>query len=238
MSPPARAATEAPFVAALRAALPGAAATDLGLPPPPTGVAGLRRAAVLVLLGPGADGGGDVVLLERAADMRSHPGQVAFPGGRLDAVDGGDPVRAALREAAEEVQLDAAGVQVLGTGPDLFLPPSQHLVTPVVAWEAVPGALGAGDPAEVARVLRVPLPRLAEPATRASVRAAGGWVGPAFLLDDLLVWGFTAVLLSGVLRLAGLERPWDAGRVVPLADRFAGSGAAPAPPVLPSGGPR
>ena len=215
--------TTAPLAAALetlRAALPAAAATDLGLPPPPTGVAGLRRAAVLVLLGPGADGGGDVVLLERAADMRSHPGQVAFPGGGVDAADGGDPVRAALREAAEETGLDPAGVEVLGTAPELYLPPSGFLVAPVVAWEAVPGALGAGDPREVARVLRVPLPRLTHPATRASVRAGSGWVGPAFVLDDLVVWGFTAVLLSGLLRLAGLEQPWDAARVVPLPDRF------------------
>jgi len=224
---------DAPFVAALRTALPAAAATDLGLPPPPPGGPALRRAAVLVLLGPGADGRGDVVLLERAAGMRSHPGQVAFPGGRVDPADGGDPVRAALREAAEETRLDAAGVQVVATGPDLHLPHTRHLVTPVVAWQAVPGALGTGDPAEVARVLRVPLPRLVDPATRASVRAAGGWVGPAFLLDDLLVWGFTAVLLSGVLRLAGLERPWDAGRVVPLADRFAGAAVPP-----PAGGAR
>ena len=215
--------TTAPLAAALealRAALPAAAATDLGLPPPPTGVAGLRRAAVLVLLGPGADGGGDVVLLERAADMRSHPGQVAFPGGGVDAADGGDPVRAALREAAEETGLDPAGVEVLGTAPELYLPPSGFLVAPVVAWEAVPGALGAGDPREVARVLRVPLPQLADPATRASVRAGSGWLGPAFVLDDLVVWGFTAVLLSGLLRLAGLEQPWDAARVVPLPDRF------------------
>ena len=214
-------------LAALRAALPVAAATDLGLaPPPPSDRAALRRAAVLVLLGPGADGAGDVVLLERAAGMRSHPGQVAFPGGVVDDADGGDPVVAALREAAEETGLDPAGVDVLATGPDLFLPPTGFLVSPVLAWQAVPGALGAGDPREVARVLRVPLPRLADPATRASVRAGSGWVGPAFVLDDLLVWGFTAVLLSGVLRLAGLEQPWDAARVVPLPDRFAGPLAA------------
>jgi 8-oxo-dGTP pyrophosphatase MutT (NUDIX family) len=222
-----------PFVAALAASLadaPGAPHDDPGLRAALAARAGgapdvrWREAAVLVLLGRGADGGGDVVLLERAPGLRSHPGQVAFPGGALDPGDGGDPVAAALREAREETGLDPAGVRVLGTLPVLHVPPSGFRVTPVLAWHEVPAALSVGDAGEVAQVLRAPLPALADPAARVSVRAPSGWVGPAFTLGDLLVWGFTAALLAAVLRRCGLERPWDADRVVPLPARFAGPG--------------
>ena len=68
--------------------------------------AATRRSAVLILFGPDPDGGEDVVLTERAHTLRSHPGQVSFPGGRIDPEDDG-PVAAALREAEEEVGLDA-----------------------------------------------------------------------------------------------------------------------------------
>ncbi|MGQ7349831.1 NUDIX hydrolase [Quadrisphaera oryzae] len=176
-----------------------------------------RRAAVLVLFGPGADGAGDVVLLERASGLRSHSGQIAFPGGGVEDDDGGDPVRAALREAREEVRLDAAGVEVLGVAPALDVPPTGASVVPVLAWEPEPSALGVGDPVEVARVLRVPLPVLTDPASRAVVRTRSGWTGPTFALGgDLVAWGFTAAVLDALLRVAGLERPWDASRALPL----------------------
>ena len=98
-----------------------------------------RRSAVLMLFGPDPRGGEDVVLTERAHTLRSHPGQVSFPGGRVDPDDDGS-VAAALREAEEEVGLDPAGVEVLATFPDVFLTPSQHAVTPVLAWWPSPGA--------------------------------------------------------------------------------------------------
>lgn len=175
-----------------------------------------RRAAVLVLLGPGADGAGDVVLTERASGLRTHAGQVAFPGGGIDAVDGGDPVRAALREAQEEAGVDPAGVRVVGRMDALVVPPTATSVVPVLGWQAEPVPPVAGDPVEVARVLRVPLAVLADPAARAVVRSRSGWTGPTFAVDDLVVWGFTAVLLDALLRAAGLEQPWNATREVPL----------------------
>ncbi|WP_222711006.1 NUDIX hydrolase [Quadrisphaera setariae] len=182
-----------------------------------------RRAAVLVLFGPGADGAGDVVLLERASGLRSHSGQIAFPGGGVEDDDGGDPVRAALREAREEVRLDTAGVEVLGVAPALHVPPTGASVVPVLAWEPVPSSLAVGDPVEVARVLRVPLAVLTDPASRAVVRTRSGWTGPTFALeapdsDDggLVAWGFTAAVLDVLLRVAGLERPWDASRALPM----------------------
>ena len=85
------------------------AAADLTVPPglrPPAG--GGRPAAVLILFGVGT-AGPDLLLIQRAADLRKHPGQPAFPGGAIDVADGG-PVAAALREAAEETGLDPRGV--------------------------------------------------------------------------------------------------------------------------------
>jgi len=199
-------------VAELLAGRAGAARSE-GVP---LGARAGRRAAVLVLLGPGDDGAGDVVLTERASGLRTHAGQVAFPGGGVDDVDGGDPVRAALREAQEEAGVDPAGVAVVGRMPALVVPPTGTSVVPVLGWQAVPVPPVVGDPAEVARVLRVPLAVLADPAARAVVRSPSGWTGPTFAVDDLVVWGFTAVLVDALLRAAGLERPWDAAREVPM----------------------
>jgi 8-oxo-dGTP pyrophosphatase MutT (NUDIX family) len=182
------------------------------LPPPEGG----RESAVLVLFGDGPDGP-DLLLIQRAATVSSHPGQPAFPGGALDDTDA-DAVAAALREAEEETGLDPTGVEVIGTLPQLWLPPSGFVVTPVVAWWREPSEVGVVDPGEVERVVRVPVAELTDPANRVSVRHSSGFVGPAFDVRGLLVWGFTAGLLSRMFALAGWERPWDASvvRELPL----------------------
>jgi 8-oxo-dGTP pyrophosphatase MutT (NUDIX family) len=180
---------------------------------PPEG-ANPRSSAVLILLGEG-DRGPDVLLTERAATLRSHAGQVSFPGGALDPGDVG-PEAAALREAAEETGLDPDGVRVCGRLPDLYLPVSDYLVTPVLAWWRAPSPTSAVDPAEVARAVRVPLAELVDPAHRFQVRHPSGFVGPGFRAAGLFVWGFTAALLSRVLELAGWERPWDTSRLEPI----------------------
>jgi 8-oxo-dGTP pyrophosphatase MutT (NUDIX family) len=173
-----------------------------------------RRSAVLLLFG--HDGvGPDVLLTERSATLRSHAGQVSFPGGRLDREDAG-PREAALREAEEETGLDPRGVEVAGTLPDLYLPPSDYAVTPVVAWWRSPSPVSVVDPAEVARVVRAPVRELVDPGNRFRVTHPSGYVGPGFRVRGLFVWGFTAGLLSRVLALAGLEEPWDAGRIEPM----------------------
>ena len=166
-----------------------------------------RRSAVLVLFGPDAAGGEDVVLTERAHTLRSHPGQVSFPGGRIDPEDDGS-VAAALREAEEEVGLDPAGVEVLATFPDIFLTPSQNAVTPVLAWWPVPVAVGVVDRGEVERVVRVRVADLLDPANRFTT-VFGPFRGPGFEVDGLFVWGFTAMLLSSLFELSGIALPWD-----------------------------
>jgi 8-oxo-dGTP pyrophosphatase MutT (NUDIX family) len=165
-----------------------------------------RPAAVLVLFGMG-ERGPDVLLQRRADNLRSHAGQVSFPGGAVDATDAG-PVATALREAAEETGLDPDGVDPLALLPRLFIPPSGFLVTPVLAHWRTPVAVAPVDQAETAAVIRVPVAELADPANRIVVRHPSGWVGPAFEVAGLVVWGFTGGLVDTLLRLGGWARPW------------------------------
>jgi hypothetical protein len=129
---------------------------------------------------------------------------VAFPGGGAEEGDGG-PVGTALREAAEEVGLRAGGIRALAIMPALHVPVSGFAVTPVVSHWQVPSPVHAVDPAETAAVARVPIAALLDPARRCRVQVRPGYVSPAFLAPGMLIWGFTAALLTAVLHLAG----WD-----------------------------
>jgi 8-oxo-dGTP pyrophosphatase MutT (NUDIX family) len=182
-----------------------------------------REAAVLLLFGE-ADDGPDLLLTERAADMRSHAGQAAFPGGGLEPADGEGldaRIRAALRETQEETGADPAGIVPLTTLPPLTIPVTGFAVTPVVAHWAHPGPVRVVDPGETAAVVRVPLAELTDPARRFMVTSPGGYLGPAFAVRGLLVWGFTALVLSWVLDLAGWTIPWDTGDVRDLDEAWA-----------------
>jgi 8-oxo-dGTP pyrophosphatase MutT (NUDIX family) len=210
-----------PWVDALVVGTRSAQAAHLSRFTPPPGHQ--RRSAVLMLFaGSGSgvgpqDGAVDVLLTERASTLRSHAGQVAFPGGRIDPGDSG-PGAAALREAYEETGLRAEGVTLLAELPDLYLPVSDYAVTPVLAWWHAPSAVGVVDAAEVARVVRVPVAELVDPDHRFRAVHPSGFTGPAFRAQGLFVWGFTAGLLDRLLHLTGWERPWDTARLqdVPL----------------------
>jgi NAD(P)H-hydrate repair Nnr-like enzyme with NAD(P)H-hydrate epimerase domain/8-oxo-dGTP pyrophosphatase MutT (NUDIX family) len=212
-------------LAAALAAVPAADRT-----PRPTA----RTAAVLVLLSEGA-AGPRLVLTRRRDDLRSHPGQVALPGGRIEA--GETPTAAALREAAEEVGLEAAGVTVLGTGPTFHVPPSRFWIVPVVAWWDRPHALRP-DPAEVAAVLEVDLAELRDAAawrrTPGVGRGRAGWAWR--LRSGDLLWGATALVVRGLLDAVDPawhggtapedlpadreERPWEAAPRAPRRARL------------------
>ncbi|WAP52347.1 CoA pyrophosphatase [Arthrobacter sp. ATA002] len=186
-----------------------------------------RRAAVLILFGDlddqpsdfrsaGVPDELDVLLVERAATLNDHPGQVAFPGGSLDASDAG-PEAAALREAQEETGLDPDGVVVLGTLPQVGLPVSNFLVTPVLGWWDRPTPVDVVDYGESASVFRVPVADLLNPANRRTAvmrHGAGVHRSPAFLVNGVLVWGFTGIILNAVLEELGWTLPWDEEREI------------------------
>jgi len=186
---------------------------DLSRFTPPPGLA-TRPSAVLILFGED-EHGPDVLLIERAADMRSHAGQPAFPGGAVDPDDNG-PIAAALREAREETGLDPEGVAVAHVLPDLWLPPSGFSVTPVIGYWSVPAPVWAVDPAEVARAERIAISELVDPANRVTVVHPSGYRGPGFQVAGMLVWGFTAGLLDRLLDIAGWAGPWPLEREVEI----------------------
>lgn len=181
-----------------------------------------REAAVLVLFGPLDDAVGrpvddlaasdlDVVLQLRAPTLRSHAGEVSFPGGRRDPGDV-DLVATALREAAEETGLDPAHASVFGVLPPIPLAASRHLVTPVLARRNSTAPLTATDPGETAVVRRVPVADLLDPANRFTGvfrHPAGEYRGPAFEWHGAVVWGFTALILHELFDAGGWTEPWD-----------------------------
>ena len=181
---------------------------------------GGREAAVLVLFsGPQSSADApdslpddaDLLLIVRAATLRHHAGQAAFPGGASDPGDDG-PVATALREAHEETGIDVSRLHPLVTMERTFIAPSQFHVVPVLAYSPDPGPVRVVNEAETAIVARVPVRAFINPANRLMVyRRAHGhrWAGPAFLLNEMLVWGFTGQVISAVLDVAGWAQPWD-----------------------------
>jgi 8-oxo-dGTP pyrophosphatase MutT (NUDIX family) len=197
-----------------------AAAISAFVPPPGSDP---RKGAVLMLFGEGPHGP-DLLLTERAHDMRSHPGQVSFPGGSIDATDP-SPEAAALREAQEETGLDPAGVEVFGALPELWLPPSNFAVTAVLAWWKEPSQVDVVDPAEVNAVLRVPIEELLDPQHRVTVVHPIGYSSPGFMIGeskDLILWGFTAGIINKLFDHVGWTRPWDASVEQQLPDYMFG----------------
>ena len=205
----------------------------------------VRRAAVLVLFGvlddvpaSSATGQGlgeqddvatdlDVLIVVRAATLRKHAGQPAFPGGKIDPEDYVEarernmPVEhvAALREAVEETGLDPTGVQILGSLDEMPLPVSNFMVTPVLAWWNSTSTVAAQDTNESSLVLRVPVRDLLNPANRHMAQVRRGNVrhnSPAFTVasesspeGQFVIWGFTGIILDRLFRELGWAVDWD-----------------------------
>jgi len=186
-----------------------------------------RSAAVLMLFS-GADHlqadppeDAAVLLTHRSPSMRSPSGQIAFPGGRVDPTDL-NPVDAALREAWEETGLDRTTVTPVAAMEPVHIRASGYPVHPVLGHWHTPGEVGVASPAEADDVFPAHLSDLIDPRNRLMVGWAG-WTGPAFTINDYLVWGFTAGLLSALLHQAGWEQPWDRETTLDLQDTLAKS---------------
>lgn len=180
---------------------------------------GAKASAVLMLFGPNDGGGEDVVLTQRAESMRKHAGQVSFPGGGVEPHDVSFTATA-MREANEEVGLTPDGVYVMGELAPVALTVTNFEVCPVLAWWGVPSQISALDPVEVARVERVAVRDLVDPVNRHTATHPRGFEGPAFDVDGLYIWGFTAFLLDAVLTSGGVARAWDTSDRRQVPDRF------------------
>jgi 8-oxo-dGTP pyrophosphatase MutT (NUDIX family) len=165
----------------------------------------------------------DLLLTVRAASLRHHAGQAAFPGGASDPGDNG-PVATALREAREETGIDTGRLHPLATMERTFIPPSGFHVVPVLAYSPDPGPVAVVDQAETAKVAWVPVRAFINPANRLMVyrrTLSRRFAGPAFLLNEMLVWGFTGQVISAMLDVAGWAKPWDTSDVRELDEAMA-----------------
>ncbi len=160
-----------------------------------------QKAAVLIGVVSRADGP-QLLMTQRAAHMRTHSGQVAFPGGKVDASDSSVEFTA-LREAQEEVGLDARHVKILGRLPD-YVTFANMVVSPVVAWIEPDFGLKI-NPDEVARVFEVPLPFLMDPAHHQQHRLEfngqfRSWysIAPHKASQGAFIWGATASMIRGL----------------------------------------
>jgi 8-oxo-dGTP pyrophosphatase MutT (NUDIX family) len=157
----------------------------------------LRPAAVLIAVTDRPEPG--VLLTHRPQDMRAHPGQVAFPGGKLDA--GEDAIAAALREAQEELGIDPAAVQMIGAS-DRYVTGTGYDVTPVLAL-VPPDLRIVPNPLEVSAWFEAPLRHLLDPANH--VQQLGEWRGQVRPYLEIewqghRIWGITAAILANLSR--------------------------------------
>jgi len=150
-----------------------------------------------------------VLYTERSPDLRSHSGQIAFPGGKIDPTDAG-PGDAALREAWEEVALDRADARLLGYMPSYFTG-SNYMITPVVA-EVTPHRAFVGNPGEVKTVFEVPLSRLMRGENFGQFHFKRGPLeGSTWQIEHegLVIWGITANLTRRFYELVLKDEvPW------------------------------
>lgn len=216
-----------PLVTAARSGVETGILGDAGRDVPESGPGGEqpRYSAVLILIGHGdGDGGGDptVLLTHRNPRMRTHSGQIAFPGGRRESVDA-SPIHTAVREAVEETACDPGSIVPVALLQPLYIDRTNHAVIPVLAWWRTPGPVHPATE-ESDWVRPVPVADLVAPKVRSRIGFLD-WHGPAFSIDGYLLWGFTGGVVDAVLNLAGWEQPWEEpwqdGQPVDVVDLFA-----------------
>ncbi len=136
----------------------------------------------------------------------------------------------ALREAREETGVDPARLHPLVTMEKTFIAPSGFHVVPVLAYSPDPGPVDVVDPGETALVARVPVRAFINPENRLMVyrdARSRRWAGPAFLLNQMVVWGFTGQVISAMLDVAGWAQPWDTTDIRELGEAMASVGGGP-----------
>ncbi len=182
---------------------------------------GMRRAAVLILLTDDDDPA--ILFTERASHLRKHAGQISFPGGSRDGDE--TPEQTAIREAVEEVSAEPAALSVIGRLPASSLPVTSFAVTPVVAILDNPSDAMEqfeADESEVADIHWIRVSELVAESNRGTWSFGSEHSGPAFVCGEVVIWGFTAMLVDGLLELAGWSQPWNADKHVEIPLRFLG----------------
>ena len=124
----------------------------------------------------------------------------------------------------QETGVDTGRLTPLAVLDRMFIPPTGFHVVPVLAYSPDPGPVGVVDPGEAAIVARVPLRAFINPENRLMVYREANtsrFAGPAFLLNQMLVWGFTGQVISAILDVAGWAQPWDTDNLRELDEAMA-----------------
>lgn len=164
-----------------------------------------RVSAVLIALSE-KDGKITIPFIRRAIDNKTHSGQIALPGGKKDDTDA-NLTETALRETWEEIGIEVPEQQVLGHLTPLYIPPSNYMVTPVVAWLDKAPTLYRPSEREVDAVLEFGIHEFQHPSNKreTEVKVMGNikLKTPAFILQETVIWGATAMMMSEFITL------WD-----------------------------
>jgi len=161
-----------------------------------------RKASVLWLMYPSEEGRVEGVLIERSEYNGVHSKQIAMPGGERDDCDM-DDLATALRECEEELGVKVGRNNVIGALTPLYIPTSKFFVRPFVAWLPVK-PVWSPDSKEVASVLSCEMSYISNKKNWGKFMVMGNQV-PGFMLNNNLVWGATAMILSELVECWSVE---------------------------------
>jgi 8-oxo-dGTP pyrophosphatase MutT (NUDIX family) len=163
-----------------------------------------RQSSVLILLYPLADSIG-LVLMLRPEYGGVHSGQISLPGGKREETDE-TLVSTALRESKEEIGVDPRQVQIIGQLTELYIPPSNFLVTPIVGYQATRPEFTA-DPKEVSKIIEIRIDDLLDNGNiqvkNIKLNQGITVTAPVFMINDNTIWGATAMILSEFKQILG-----------------------------------
>lgn len=186
---------------ALKSKLPGERAHRLMLPQgrelfPSADNLSILQSSVLMLLFPN-NGKLNTCLIRRPSTMRNHGGQIAFPGGKYEIKDE-NLIQTALRESFEEIGTDSNQVEIIGTLTPLFVQVSNFAINPFIGWsETLPQF--KIDNQEVDEVFIIPVEEFLHHTSiqlKEVTTLHGTFEAPGFYVDELFVWGATAMIIS------------------------------------------
>lgn len=189
------------IINALRQELPGKVAQQTMLPDGrtlliPINNNKIKNSAVLILIYP-IENELNICLTRRSHELKYHPGQISFPGGKCEPYDK-NPLETALRETEEEIGIDTAKLEILGKLSDLYVSVSNFNISPFVAWSAqIP--VFKMNTVEVDEIISLPLNTILVDDNKTNkmvITSYGNIEVPCYYIENYLIWGATSMMIA------------------------------------------